>query len=642
LNRLETSARIGKERAAYFYDQTSPYDHPIVDAQTAASKRVTPATPEVPPNPNGDSAPALFNAVISDSSGAQANDDSASALWGFAQNTLFEFDEQVRAAFGSNNWVVDGAHTASGKPLLANDTHLALSTPSIWYIVNLSTPGWNAEGFTLPGVPGIVIGHNDQIAWGVTNDGADVQDLFTETFNPANPLEYNVNGKWVAAEERKEVINVHGRAPEILDVIVTRHGPVMSLHDGTGYSLKWTATEPGGLAHSYFGIQFAHNWNEFRESLRDAAGPGQNIVYADVEGHIGFIVAAKVPIRKCGAFPPAGSPLPANTPCGAAPMPGDTDDFAWNGYIPFDELPQVVDPPGGIIATANAQVAGPAYPHFMTANWMTPWRTDRLFTLLSAPGRKFQPEDFNTIQNDITSEFDLIVAKELVKAAAIAKPKDGRTSSLIQMLASWDGQMRASSVEATFVLQAERAIGRNLFHPYLGDAVPMYPSGEMFLERVLRERPAMWLPAEYQSYDDFLIASADRAVVELTAATGQSDISTWTWGKRNALFMAHTLGQTGLLARIFSIGPIEQSGSTGCIKAMGPSYGPSMRMVADTSGWDHSLMEITTGESGQVSSDYYRDQFPEWFGGRAIVAPFSGAAVQHATAHTLRLMPGNQ
>lgn len=642
LNRLEVSARIGKERASFFYDQTSPYDHPIVGAQTAAPKNAAPPAPHGAPNPIGDSAPALFNAANSDSTTAQPLDDSSSAVWGFAQRTLFEFDEQVRAAFGSNNWVVDGTHTASGKPLLANDTHLALSTPSIWYIVNLSTPGWNAEGFTLPGVPGIVIGHNDQIAWGATNDGADVQDLFAETFNPANPLEYRVNGKWVAAETRREIINVHGRAPETLDVIVTRHGPVMSLHDGTGYALKWTATEPGGLAHSYFGIQFARNWNEFRENLREAFGPGQNLVYADVEGHIGFIVAAKIPIRKCGTFPPANSPLPADTPCGAAPMPGDTDDFAWNGCIPFDELPQVLDPPGGIIATANAQVAGPAYSHFMTATWMTPWRVDRIFTLLGAPGKKFQPEDFNAIQNDITDEFGLIVAKSLVNAAQNAKPKDDRTKKLIQTLASWDGQMKSASVEATFVIQTEHAIARDLFHPYMGDSLPVYPRGDVFVEKVLRERPAMWLPAEFHSYDDFLIASADLAVAELTTASGQTDISKWTWGKRNALFMAHAIGQTGFLARIFSIGPIEQSGSTGCIKAMGPTYGPSMRMVADTSDWDRSLMEITTGESGQVSSDYYQDQFPEWFASRAIPAAFSEAGVQRATSHTLRLQPGNQ
>ena len=642
LNRLDVSARIGKERASFLYDQTSPYDHPIVGGQSAPTKKPARSGANSLPSPVHKTPPELLNTALRDSVSAQTFGNSTSALWGFAQNTLFEFDEQVRAAFGSNNWVVDGSHTSTGKPLLANDTHLALSTPSIWYIVQLSAPGWNAEGFTLPGVPGIVIGHNDEIAWGFTNDGADVQDLYAETFNPANVLEYRVNGQWVAAQTRKEIINVKGKPPETLDVVVTRHGPVMSQQGNIGYALKWTATEPGGLAHSYFGMQFAHNWNEFRESLRDTAGPGQNIVYADVEGHIGFIVAAKIPVRKCGVFPQADSPLPADTPCGAAPMPGDTDAFEWNGYVPFDELPQVLDPPGGIIATANAQVAGPAYPHFMTATWMTPWRVDRIFTLLGEPGKKFTPEDFNAIQNDIVSELDLIVAKELVKAAANAKPKDDRTAKLIQMLANWNGKMTSTSVEATFVEQAERAIGRNLFRPYMADSLPVYPRGEVFLERVLRERPAMWLPTEFHNYDDFLIASADLAVAELTTSMRQSDLSTWTWGKRNALFMAHALGQTGFLARIFSIGPIEQSGATGCIKAMGPSYGPSMRMVADTSNWDHSLMEITTGESGQVSSDNYQDQFPEWFAGRGIVAQFSDAAMQRATTHTLRLMPGNQ
>ena len=643
LNRLDVSARIGKERASYLYDQTSPFDHPIVGAEAAPPTKQVSAAAAQSSISAGNSSHAAPNGAISNSPTVRAAGDSRSILWSFAQNTLFQFDEQVRAAFGSNNWVVDGSHTASGKPLLANDTHLALSTPDIWYLVQLSIPGWNAEGFTLPGVPGIVIGHNDQIAWGFTNDGADVQDLYVETFNPANPLEYRVNGQWVAAQTRKEIINVKGKPPEALDVTVTRHGPVMSRQGNTGYALKWTATEPGGLAHSYFRIQFAHNWKEFRESLRDAAGPGQNIVYADVEGHIGFIVAARIPMRKCeGGWPPADSPLPGDTPCGAAPMPGDTDAFEWNGYIPFDELPQVLDPPGGIIATANARVAGPAYQHFVTANWMTPWRVDRIFTLLGQPGRKFQPEDFNAIQNDIVSELDLIVAKELVKAAANSKPREYRTAILIHMLANWDGRMTSNSVEATFVEQTERALGRNLFYPYMGESLPVYPRGEVFLERVLRERPAMWLPQEFHNYDDFLIASADLAVAELTTSTRQSDVSTWTWGKRNRLFMAHALGQTGFLARIFSIGPVEQSGATGCIKAMGPSYGPSMRMVADTSNWDNSLMEITTGESGQVASDHYQDQFPDWFAGKSLSAPFGEAAVSRVTVHTLRLLPGNQ
>ncbi len=639
LNRLDTSEKIGKERAAYLYDgESSPYDHPIVGARTTPARN--PKAPKQITSPiETETPPAAITAPIPSSVfSTPPSSTPSSELWGFAQSTLMQFDEQVRAAFGSNNWVVDGSHTASGKPLLANDTHLSLSTPDIWYLVQLSIPGWNAEGFTLPGVPGIVIGHNDQIAWGFTNTGADVQDLYSETFNPANPMEYRANGQWVPAQTRREIIHIKGRPSETLDVIVTRHGPVMVQRGETGYALRWTATEPGGLAHSYFKIQFARNWEEFRESLRDAAGPAQNIVYADVAGHIGFLVAARIPMRKCGVWPPPGSPLPQNTPCGAAPMPGDSGEYEWTGYIPFDELPQVLDPPGGIIATANARVAGPGYEHYVTSNWSPPWRVDRIYQLLGQP-KKFHPEDFAAIQTDIVSELNQIVAKALMKAAATSKPHDERTATLIRLLANWDGQMKADSTEATFVEQTVRALGRNLFHPYLGETVPNYPLEEVFLERVLRERPAMWMPAEFHNYDDFIIASADLAVAELTTSTGRSDPSTWQWGKRNELFMAHPLGQTGILARLLSIGPVEQSGAPGCIKAMGSTHGPSMRMVADTSDWDRSFMEITTGESGVVGSAHYADQFPAWFAGKPLPAPFSAAAVQHATVHTLHLMP---
>jgi penicillin amidase len=503
-------------------------------------------------------------------------------------------------------------------------------------MVQLSAPGWNAAGFTLPGVPGIVIGHNDQVAWGFTNTGADVQDLYAESFNPSNPQEYRVNGEWVAAKGRDEIIKIKGRPAELFVVTVTRHGPVMVRRGDTGYALRWTATEPDGLAHSYFKIQFSHNWREFRENLRDAFGPAQNIVYADVEGHIGFLVAARIPIRKCGVWPPPGSPLPQNTPCGAAPLPGDSGEYEWNGYIPFDELPQVLDPPGGIIATANAMVAGPGYAHYVTANWATPWRVDRIYKLLEQP-KKFQPQDFAAIQTDIVSEFDHAIAKALVKAAQAVKPKDERTTTLINMLANWDGQMKADSVEGTIAATTGFTIARNLFHPYLGDTSPNYPGNEAFVERVLRERPAMWLPKEFHNYDELLIASADLTVAQLTAH--QPNTSTWGWGWRNPLFMPHALGQSGILARLLSIGPTVQSGSPGCIKAMGTSHGPSMRLVADTSDWDRSFMEITTGESGEVGSEFYSDQFPIWFAGEPLPAPFGAAAVQQTTAHTLHLVP---
>jgi len=639
LNRAEVSQRLGMQRAADFYDDISPYDHPIVGAasdsaapQSSAAKSERPVAASVPYAP--------MPPLPQTRDQSPASDDSN--LAGEAQNILIAFDDRVRAGLGSNNWVVDGSHTASGKPLLENDTHLMLGVPDIWYLVQLSAPGMVAEGFALPGAPGIIIGHNDRIAWGFTNDYADVQDLYAETFNPSNPLQYQVNGQWVAAQVRHEIIHVKGKADETMDVAVTRHGPVLQRDANIGYALRWTATEAGGLNHAYFGLAAAHNWQEFRERLRDATGPAQNAVYADVDGHIGFIVAARIPVRRCAKWPPAGSSLPLTTPCGSVPMPGNTDDYEWTGYIPFDELPQTLDPPGGIIATANARVVGSAYPHFITSNWGPPWRTDRIYKLLAA-STKFRPEDFAEIEKDIYSEIDVIVAQALVKASANVKPKDSRTGDLIGRLATWNGRMDADSVEATFVEQAVGDIERNILHPYLGDAVrPSNPREDVFLERVLRERPAMWLAPEFHNYDELLMASADLAVAELTAATGSNDTSTWKWGQRNALFIAHPIGQSGLLARIFSIGPMPQSGAHDVIKAAGHNFGPAMRMVADLSNWDGSFMEITTGESGELGSKRYRDQFSAWFSGQPLPAPYSDSAVQQASAHTLRLEPGKR
>ena len=650
LNRAAVSKRLGTQRAADFYDDTSPYDHPIVGAaakpgtlQAAAnmalSGRNTVAAGGVPQQAESVPASDAISSVMPHSNDLPRAD--LSGIAAEAQGILLAFDENVRAALGSNNWVVDGSHTASGKPLLENDTHLMLGVPDIWYLVQLNAAGMNAEGFALPGAPGIIIGHNDRIAWGFTNDYADVQDLYAETFNPANPLQYQVNGQWVAAQVRHEVIRVKGKPEQTMDVSVTRHGAVIERDGNTGYALKWTATEPGGLSHAYFGLATAQNWDEFRARMRDAAGPAQNAVYADVDGHIGFIVAARIPMRRCANWPPAGSNLPLTTPCGSVPMPGNTDDYEWTGYIPFDELPQVLDPPGGIIATANARVVGPGYPHFITSNWGPPWRTDRIYKLLAAP-TKFRPEDFAEIERDIYSEIDVIVAQALVKASENAKPHDSRTGDLIGRLSTWNGRMDADSVEATFVEQTADDIERNILHPYLGDSVRVSnPRLDVFVERVLRERPAIWLPPEFHNYDELLMASADLAVSELTVSIG-SDTSKWKWGQRNALFVAHPLGQSGLLARIFSIGPMPQSGAHDVIKAAGHSFGPAMRMVADLSNWDASFMEITTGESGELGSEHYRDQFPAWFSGRPLPAPYSEAAVTPAIVHTLRLEPGKQ
>lgn len=628
IDRAWVTQKVGPERAAQLFSQDSPDDRIVVGAAASDANAPAPKHPapklmmrelHTPASAPFTAAPAQVfasqNALAS-----RAESEAFSLVAGSDEN-----NDAVRADTGSNNWVVSGAHTATGKPLLANDPHLEITMPDIWYAVHLTAPGWNVAGVALPGAPLVIIGHNDRIAWGFTNDGADVQDLYIETFDGANPQNYRANGQWLKADVRTEHIKIRGEATEQLDVYTTRHGPIVQRDANTGYALQWTALQPGGLSHSYLLMGRAQNWQLFKDSLRDVVGPAQNAVYADVDGNIGFIVAAKIPIRKKGD--------------GSVPVPGDTDDYGWTGTIPFDELPQVLNPPGGIIATANARVVGPAYPHYITDRWAAPWRTERIYDLLSAQNN-LSPADMNATQNDILSLPDQRLAAEMVQASRTASPKDSRTRDLLARLAHWDGRAEASSLEDPFVITTREAFLNNVLSPYLGEDTDRYSwRSEVFVDWLLRERPTNWLPPNYHTYDGLLIHSADDAVADLARATNNADPSTWTLGALNALTIYHPLGRISILRRLFSIGPLPQSGDLYTVKAMTTTHGPSMRFVADLSDWDNSLLEIATGESGQFLSPHYKDEFPEWFAGRPITAPFSVAAEQSVRAHTFLLNP---
>ncbi len=616
LKRSIVTGLVDAERAADLYLVDSPLDHVVVGAEAASPPPTKSAAPGA--NPPRKPRPA-------ERPRASPAAHAVLAQWKAAESILQQFDEEVRGSFGSNNWVVDGTHTASGKPLLANDTHLRLDRPCIWYMLHLTAPGWNVKGFTLPGAPLVIVGHNDRIAWGFTNDGADVQDVYIESFSRTDPRQYVVNGNYVTAEVRTERIRVKGRAEEVFDVVVTRHGPIVQRAGGRAYALRWTALEPGGLSGTHALVGAARNWQEFREALRGVPGPAQNAVYADVDGNIGFIVAARIPIRKKGN--------------GSVPVPGDTDDYEWTGYIPFDELPQVLNPPGGVIATANARVVGPGYRHYLTDRWASPYRTARIYELL-AQKTKLRPEDCLAIQTDIVSLPHRFLAEQLVRASQTTQPKDERAKALVARLPSWDGRGRADSVETSFVEFTRRALLRNLLRPYLGEETALYEWRDaVFLEKVLGERAARWLPADFHSYGELLMASADQAVERLARATNTSESSAWRWGRLNALVMSHPLGRSGWRQWLLSIGPIEQSGTVYSVKAAQPSHGPAMRFVADLSDLDNSLMNITLGQSGQYGSPHYRDQFSTWFEGRGIPAPFSDAAEEKSRAHRLRLLP---
>lgn len=636
INRARVTERVGPDRAKDLFSAEAAMDHFVVgdpnakkDSSQRARKRGNDDEDDDEMDPEDVLKTDNFNLGNSthDSAARDIAPGVNSMLWPAVHNFLDGTNREIRHGLGSNNWVVSGAHTATGKPLLANDTHLELSVPSIWYEMHLTAPGYNAKGFTLPGAPLIVIGHNDEIAWGFTNNGADVQDLYIEAFNPDAPDEYRVNGAWKKAQTFDEVFHVKNKPDEHLTLFVTRHGPIVRRDGNKAYALRWTATEPGGLAYTYNWLGKAHNWEEFRSIMKTVWGPGQNAVYADVAGNIGYVMAARVPIRKKGH--------------GETPVPGDTDDYEWTGYIPFDQLPQALNPESGFIVTANARVVGPEYKPYLTDRWEEPYRTARIVDLLQNK-RDLRPEDMLRFQNDIYNFPYVFLAEQLSAASKTVQPKDARAQRLTQNLKDWNGMATPDSLDVSFLYAVRRSLLDLLLEPFLGQDTTLYEWRSMvFLQKILTERPPKWLPPTYKTYEDLLAAAADRAVAKLGDQTKSQRVEDWSWKNFNSLHMRHPIGDAGLLKFIFSIPDTPQPGTGYSIRAATQRHGPSERFVANPANWDDSIMLIPTGESGQLGSSHYKDQFSFWFDGKPILSPFTESAEIAARKHTLTLKPAN-
>jgi penicillin amidase len=637
LMRERIRAKLGSELSADLLPDHSALDEPVAELPPG-SKASPQKKPVYPPPTCGDLDPGVLNGPLAGLrpeyavlpqpkhanplTGPDDLDPTLAAL-------LSERDES-NAGLGSNNWVVSGAHTQSGRPLLANDPHLDHSVPSVWYMIHLRGPGLNVSGVSLPGLPLVVIGHNEKIAWGMTNTGPDVQDLYAESFDPAAPNKYRHNGAWVDAEIRDEVIKVRRKRDYRLTVKVTRHGPIVSESCGRDLALRWTALEPHALSalfSSVSKINVAQNWAQFTAALHDYTGPMQNFVYADMDGNIGYYAAAWVPIRKQGT--------------GAVPAPGSTDDYDWVNYIPFEDLPHAYNPASGMIATANGRVVPDGYPYFITSQWDPPFRTARIFQLLRA-GKAFTVDDMLRIQTDIVTLEDSWLASQLLKAAFREPPQDPDAQYALSLLSHWDGEARMDSA-ATLVCELTRkALLERILKPKLGDNLSGYHWGmsTIFLETVLANNWTRWLPPGDSSFGDTLIKSLEEGVKQIPSRVGSRSHNAWKWGNTILLTFHHPLGQGfPLLGRLLDVGAFPQAGTAITVKATTCRYGPSMRMVVDFSNLDKSVQNITLGESGQVFSPHYKDQFDAWYNGRSFPMSFSDAAVQQATVHKLVLEP---
>jgi penicillin amidase len=526
---------------------------------------------------------------------------------------------------GSNNWVVSGAHTVTGKPSLSNDMHLELRLPNTWYEAHLICGDFDVAGVTLPGVPYVIVGHNRYIAWGFTNLGPAVEDVFIEKFNDKG--EYLTPQGWVQPEHRKEIIQVKGKPEVTVDVVTTRHGPIItSLVPGETrqLALEWIIYKDGNSKVPFFQLNSAKNWDEFRDAMSTFGEPGQNTVYADVDGHIGYQATGFVPIRASGD--------------GSLPVPGDTDAYEWTGFVPYDEMPRVLDPPSGIIATANGRITPEGYAHPVSIEWDSPYRTERLYKLLNKP-KKYSPEDMLAIQTDVVSELDRYCAERFVYGIDHTPKASERAKAAADLMRNWDGTMAVDSVAPTIAYYSRGKLNELLLKPKLGDDWQAYTRwfmGPVWLENTLSHQSPHWLPAGYANYDELLTAAVEAAVTDATP----KNLNHWTWGGAHQIDLKHPFWSNfPILKRGASPGPQPLSGDGLTVKQAGPRFGPSERFTADMSDLDNSTLNIVNGESGNLFDDHYNDQWDAYYHGRTFKLPFSAAAVQQAAQHHLTLEP---
>ena len=552
------------------------------------------------------------------------------------QQRVADFFDDRPLVLGSNNWVVSGAHTVTGKPLLSNDMHLRHQMPNLWYEAHLrcgspACGNLDVAGVTLPGYPYVIVGHNQRIAWGFTNIGPTVEDVYVETFNDSG--QYLTPDGWKSPEQRHEVIHVKGQPDVTLDVSVTRHGPIITeLVPGETrkLALRWTLYD--GIRNPFFAVNSAQNWEQFVHGVSEFDAPGQNVVYADVDGNIGYHATGKIPIRVSGD--------------GSLPENGSDDAHEWIGYIPFDKLPSVFNPPSGIIATANSRISPDKYPYSISSQWEAPWRAARIYKVLES-GKKFSAADMLALQTDIYSDLDRIFAEKFVYAVDHAQKPSARAKAAAEILRQWDGRMSADSPAPTIAVRGREELSRLLLEPMLGSA-PADPVQDkstfswksyhwmmatVWLESVVQHQPKRWLPDTYPNYDELLTAAVESAVISPDAP---AELNAWKWGSFNPVDIEHPiLGRIPVLRRWTGPGLREQSGSGLTVKAVSRTHGPSERMTVDLSDLDHSTLNLVTGEAGNFLSPYYRDQWQAWYENSTLAWPFSQSAVQKASVHQL-------
>lgn len=523
---------------------------------------------------------------------------------------------------GSNNWVVSGAHSVTGMPLLSNDMHLDHTIPDTWYEAQLTAGDFNVAGVTLPGIPFVIVGHNAHIAWGFTLLYADVQDVYVEK---TRGDDYKTQSGWQPFIHDRETIYVRGGHDLTVDVLRTNHGPVITPllpHEKRTLALRWTIYDPATVTMPLYQMDSAQNWEQFRTAFALFGGPPQNAVYGDIDGNIGYQAVGKVPMR----------------PGGLAAVPIADSSHEWEGYIPFEKMPSVYNPPSGILATANSRVTPDNDPNPLTLDWAAPYRNERIWKVL-ANKPKLSAADMLVLQNDVYSTLDQELAQRFTYAIDHANHPNHRLREAADLMRSWDGNVAIPSPAATIVDAARAALWPMLLKFRLGDEWKLYRWYESSFveEEIVSDQSRRWLPGNYSNWNDFLAQAVDHG---MTAMHAPHDLNDWHYGDVHPVEVEHPLyGMVPWLRGWTGTGLHPQSGDGTTVKQVSRTFGPSERLTVDFSNLDHSTLNLVIGESGDPLSPYYMDHWRYWYKGTTFALPFSNAAVRTSAAHTLTLVP---
>lgn len=594
---------MDKAKLADLTNQVTPYDVILFGKDGAIARRE-----ESEPGATGFSG---TNAMVNENAFSVLNQASIDEQ--IRKTSLERIGFYAEELAASNNWVISGKRTADGKPLLANDPHLLASAPGIWYLTHLTTPAMRVSGVTFPGVPGIVLGHNENVAWGATNVGPDVQDLFIETFDSAG--NYKTPNGVMAPVIRKEQIKVRANplktdvTTETFDVVETRNGPIIVDDGAKKYALKWTAFDPKNSEfESFFQANRAKDWGDFKKAFRSYGGATQNFVYADVKGNIGWYVAGRIPIRKTGD--------------GAFPYDGSTNDGDWTGFIPFEELPNLYNPPEGFIVTANQRIVGTNYKYLqMSRDAAPPWRARRIYNLLK-DNSKVSMDAIRDVQLDAFNIPLSNLAKEIVAQNA-ASPED------LALIKAWDGRVTPDSKAALVVNEIRLCLANKMADE--NKPAPAYLIRERILDWAVKQKNGRWLPTQFADYPAFIQSCASDSNTNLTKRYG-ADQSKWLWENVSKSSFPHPLAAAPLIGAQFATPKVGLSGS-----GQTPNVGSyvSMRHVASPANWDATRHIIPLGQSGNPQSPFFKDQFEAWRTGDPAIFPFSKLAVEKSARAVL-------